>query len=52
MDLVRVVEEQILGDLAHLRVDELRHLRLFSVRVQVKIAGVEQGVGQIFPQLT
>ena len=51
MDLVRIVEEQIFGDLAHLRVDEFCHLRFFLVRMQIKVAGVEQGVSQIFPQL-
>ena len=52
VDLVRIVKEQIFGDLAHLRVDEFRYLRFFIVRMQIKIAGVEQGVSQIFPQLT
>ena len=51
VDLVRIVKEQIFGDLAHLRVDEFCHLRFFLVRMQIKIAGVEQGVSQIFTQL-
>ena len=51
VDLVRIVEEQIFGDLAHLRVDEFRHLRFFLVRVQVEIAGVEQRVREVFAQL-
>ncbi len=49
VDSVRIVEEQIFGDLAHLRVDEFCHLRFFLVRMQIKIAGVEKGVSQIFP---
>ncbi len=52
MDLVRIVEEQIFRDFAHLRVNEFCHLRFFLVRVQVEIAGVEQRVCQVFPQLT
>ena len=52
MDLVRIVEEQIFGDLAHLRVDEFRHLRFLLVRVQEEIAGVEQRVREVFTQLT
>ena len=41
VDLVRIVEEQIFGDLAHLRVDEFCHLR-FSRADADKIAGVEK----------
>ncbi len=42
VDLVRIVEEQIFGDLAHLRVDEFCHLRFFSRADADKIAGVEK----------
>ena len=52
VDLVRIVEEQIFGDLTHLRVDEFRYLRFFRVRMQVEIAGVEQRVCEVFTQLT
>ena len=51
MNLIRVVKEQVLGDFAHLGVNKLRHLGLFLVRMQIKVAGVEQRLGQVFPQL-
>jgi hypothetical protein len=48
MDLIGIVKEQIFGDLAHLRVNKLRDLGFFHVRMQVKIAGMEQRLRQIF----
>ena len=51
VNLIRVVKEQILGDFAHLGINKLRHLGLFLMRMQIKVAGVEQRLGQVFPQL-
>ncbi|MNZ65080.1 hypothetical protein D3C78_832650 [compost metagenome] len=52
VNLIRVVEEQVFGDLAHFRVNVFCDLRFFSMRMQIKIAGVEQRMRQIFTQLT
>lgn len=49
MNLIRIVKEQILGNFAHLGVDKLRHTGLFLVRMQIKVAGVEQRLGGIPP---
>ena len=51
VNLVRVVEKQVFGDFAHLRIDKPGDLSLFLMRMEVEITGMKQRLGQIFSQL-